>query len=1222
MLTRSPFRALVAVLTLAGLLCQGTMVLAGTTGGLSGVAVDSATNVPLSGAKVTAASPSQVATSVTDAGGHFSFLTLIPDTYTVSIQYPGYQDSSISGINIIADNTRTLNFPVAKQLKLIGGSSVRAAGSLVKPGTTSDVYSIDATAQSKASVAGGGGTQNSAFSALSTVPGVFVAPGQSGYIGAGPSLSIRGGDYDQIGYEIDGVPVNRAFDNYPSGPASSLGQQELQVYTGGGPANSEGQGLSGFVNQVIRTGTYPGFVTGDLGIGGPTFYHKAAIEFGGATSNRNFSYYIGIGGYDQDFRYGDQYNGRGIGQLFGVAIEPCAFAAGAAASVIPSCYAPSGAAYGTGVNAYNAYFGSVNSYLLGSDNLFATSEVIDRDNVINLHFGIPRKSGLKDDIQVLGMVNAIKTYYYDSTNDLGGTAFLNEIGYSGPTGVPYFDGLIYNSPTGGFLPANYQSLISTQNFPHSANATGRLPGSSIPANLQDDTVNDQGILKVQLTHPFSQNALFKLYGYTYYSDWLQTGAQSTFSNFFGPASPDYELSSHTRGLSGTFIDQLNSQNLLQLQGSYTTSNALRDNNTGFLNVLGGSRANLAYLVDSSNPTNGLCYAAGGGAPISCSDSTVATATLQQAQTGSVPTATGTCGGGPCQWLVTGNGQYATYNTVKPIFYAASLTDDFHPTSKIAINGGLRMDIFQYQGSNTQGTAARTFFYNAYNLDHCLDADNNLVGKEPTAACPAGTTPANFQNPAGIVTESYTAFEPRLGGTYTFDPSTVLRLSYGRYAQAPNSAYQQYNTLQQNAPATLYGTYGFQQFGFTSPNHTVVPPASNNYDFSIEHSFPSQLAIKISPFYRKTQNQIQNFYLNQQTGFVSGLNVGQQTSDGVEFEVDKGDFNRDGLSAKLSFTYTNSYIRYQSLSNGSSIIAPLNTSIATYNSYTSACAPGGSAYGKTLYGQSVCGATASGAPASACYTPYAPATKTTPEEPGVPVSCGTAGAIANPYWNAPIQGFLDPNANYATYDTFPAGVGSSTNSYGAPYVGTLILNYKKGPLAITPVFQMYGGQRYGAPNSAQGVNPDYCAALGGSTTGDSRYPYGAAGGAPFDAVNCSVSGLVIPDPYTKAFDGIGAFVNPTQATLNLQLSYELTKNITLVANATNLLNTCFGGSKVGFAVAGACSYGGTPGGGSSGDIGNQYNPGAAIQPYTNTPYLPAFGSITNPFSLYVNAQLKL
>ena len=93
------------------------------------------------------------------------------------------------------------------------------------------------------------------------MPGVFIASGQAGYIGSGSTngatISIRGGDYDQIGYELDGIPVNRAFDNYPSGSISSLGQQELQVYTGATPANSEAEGLSGYINQVIRTGTAP-----------------------------------------------------------------------------------------------------------------------------------------------------------------------------------------------------------------------------------------------------------------------------------------------------------------------------------------------------------------------------------------------------------------------------------------------------------------------------------------------------------------------------------------------------------------------------------------------------------------------------------------------------------------------------------------------------------------------------------------------------------------------------------------------------------------------------------------------------------------------------------------------------------------------------------------------------------------------------------------------------
>jgi len=75
--------AFVAVLLLVAMLAQGTWALASTTGGISGTVVDSATGAPVAQATVTANSPSGGATSTTDAGGHFNFLTLGPDTYRV-----------------------------------------------------------------------------------------------------------------------------------------------------------------------------------------------------------------------------------------------------------------------------------------------------------------------------------------------------------------------------------------------------------------------------------------------------------------------------------------------------------------------------------------------------------------------------------------------------------------------------------------------------------------------------------------------------------------------------------------------------------------------------------------------------------------------------------------------------------------------------------------------------------------------------------------------------------------------------------------------------------------------------------------------------------------------------------------------------------------------------------------------------------------------------------
>jgi hypothetical protein len=1210
MLKRRFMQPLVAVVVLVSLFCQGTWALAGTTGSLSGtvtVTQANGTTAPLANARVAVVSPSQSVSTMTDGGGHFNFLSLSPDTYTVSVEKTGFESVSLAGVNVFADSNQSLALATKPALREIGRVSSRSPSALVKPGTTSDVYSITPGQQDKVAAAGGGGTLNSAWSAIATVPGVFVAPNQAGYIGAGPSLSIRGGDYDQIGYEVDGVPVNRAFDNYPSGPVSSLGQQELQVYTGVPPANAQANGLSGFINQVIRTGSYPGFATGDLGIGGPTFYHKASFEIGGATPSRSFSYYLGLGGYNQDYRTADQYNGASLSNLYGVPIAPCP--SGVPIQAAPSCYT-------NGVFNGNTAQGS---FVLAPFNVDSIAQVVDRDSVANLHFAIPHKNGLKDDIQLLGMINYVQNTFYTSTNDQGGTALLSQIN---TFGVPYYvDAYGYKSQTGVPLQSNYQSLAELYPFPNVAPHPFQGP---IPPDEREGFLNDQAIYKLQYTHNFSSSALFKIYGYTYYSDWLNTAPQGAYADYVAAASPDYELSSHTRGLSGSFLDQLDSKNLLNLTASYTNASTVRANNTQWVNGFYqgdpsavNSYTVLAALVDSTNPTNGKCYAAGGGPATTCKLGAGADfATLQQAYTGTIGSSAGTCGGGPCEWYVVENGTHATYNTVKPTFVSGSLTDEFHPSSKLTINGGIRFDNFSYQGGDTSGTGARTLFYNAFNLDTCQDASHNLydkvasLGGSVTSPCSSfsvngkALTSINVTNPSGNVTESSSEFQPRIGATYTLDPFTVLRASYGRYAQGPNSAFVQYNTEQQNAPATLYNTYSFQKYGFTSPNHDVQPEVSNNFDFSVEHQFKGGVAVKLTPFLRNTQGQIQQFFLNQATGFVSGLNVGKQTSEGAEFEVDKGDFSQQGLTARATFTYTNSYINYNTLSNGSSVITPLNTGIAQYNAYTKSCAPGGH-----LAGTSNCGTTESGAAAAPCYTVT-----------GVADNACAPGSIANPYWNAPAQGLLNPNGNYPTFDLLTAGIGSAVNSFGAPYVGSLVLNYRINKFSIAPIAQIFGGQRYGAPASTEGIAPDACGAtLATSVSGDPRYPYGAPGGSPFDASSCGTLGQGIPDPYTRAFDGIGAFVAPTQLQLHMQMTYDVSRSVSLVANVTNLINTCFGGTTVKWAVSGACGYG-VVAGGATGDIGNLYNPGQAIQPYVNTPYEPTFAGF--PFGIYLNAKIKL
>ena len=420
-----------ALVLLVAFVSQETWALAGTTGGFTGTVVDATSSAPLAGVVVTVSSPSQTASVTTDASGRFAFLTLAPDTYTVSATKDQYQPNSSSGEIVFADTVQTFTFRMQKTLSTIAHVTSTGSGALVKSGTTADVYSVNAAAQQAASALGGGGALNSAYSAVASVPGAYVPGNQMGYY---QTVVIRGGDYDQVGYEFDGVPVNRSFDNYPSSSASSLGNSEVQVYTGATPANSQGQGLAGYINQVIRTGTYPGFADGQLGIATPAFYHRAMVEAGGATPDRLFSYYVGVAGYNQAFNYVDNQNGSSLDNWVGA---PMSLAGNIS-------FAPT-VNYLVGAPASFQYF-------MGPFNYAALSMISARDTVVNLHFAIPhKKDGGRDDVQVLWDSESLHNNFYSNTSDITstancgglttGAACANAIGLGTPV---YIDSVNYN----------------------------------------------------------------------------------------------------------------------------------------------------------------------------------------------------------------------------------------------------------------------------------------------------------------------------------------------------------------------------------------------------------------------------------------------------------------------------------------------------------------------------------------------------------------------------------------------------------------------------------------------------------------------------------------------------------------------------------------------------------------------------------------------------------
>ena len=1081
---------------------------AGTTGGITGRVVDAASQAPLAGVVVTVNSPSQNASGTTDASGTFRFLTLAPDTYTIAFSKDGYDSIAQPGLSVFADQVQTYNATLNKMLKTIGRVTSQAASNLIKPGTTSDVYSINSAGQkAAASLIGPGGLSN-AYGAIQSAPGVAIDQGEQGWF---QTVHIRGGDIDQVGYELDGIPTNRVYDNAPMTMLSSLGSQEVQVYTGGGTASTDAQGISGFVNQVVKTGTYPGYANLYGAIGAPAFYHQGAVEFGGSTPDRNFSYYVGLGGANQDYRYVDNNDGSGYPNSFFYPIN----------AVNPNSFSPgrNGFVY-TGANGVgNDLF----AQLQGGFGIAATQQ---RDSLVNVHLGIPhRNGGLRDDVQLLWMTSELWAQYGSSINDTG-VNIANQLGT-----LSWDDSYIYG---GKLLAPPVSSQVQTYFFPNSpkhqfgdwlCGGNSTAPAASCPnSSIRDSNDNGVAVTKLQYQHTFSPSSFFKIYGYSLYSNWFIWGPNTAAQPYYGAELAQYEIPDHTFGGRFEYENQISDQHLLTATYGYTGSN-LQRYDVGYIHP----NYNIANFVN-----NGNCYDPASGLQVSCYAQAASGAGDIQTVLGNglTPAAPGVKG----SWLATNNTFNGALNQVHTRFSGWSIADQWRPDDKINVNLGLRVEDFQYLFGNTD-YGARSFWFSHYNSEFCVGPAGSGAPSLGTVSyaggyhivCPAGETTVGQSASNGNIGpllninggSQYTVarFEPRLGLTYTVSPQSVLRASFGVYARPPNSSWVQYNVPQQDLP-TYLGAH-FYTYGFNTPEHYIVPDTSYNYDLSWEQKFKgTDLSFKVTPFYRSTKNQLQNFFIDPQGGLESGLNVGHQVSYGTEFALQKGDFSRNGWSGQLAYTYTHSRITYQDFAGlGVNVIDGLNTYIQQYNAYTQA---GG------------------GAP---CYTYYVPKNGTG----GKPSKCGP-GTVANPYYGAAPQPLFDRNGSYTTYDVIP-GPAAGSNGYETPNVASLIVNYKHDKFAITPSAIYSSGAFYGSPTQWPGYNPQTCQKpMGGWLV---SHPGGA------DPAMCGNGSLplFIPDKYTGIYDNLGQFQEPWRMSLNLSMEYDVTPRVTTRIALTNIMDYC-------------------------------------------------------------------
>ena len=269
------------ILALVGAEVTPVLAAGGQTGNLQGTVLVAQAKVPLEGAAVTVAAPSGTYTARTNTRGFFSILGLNVDTYTVSIEAPGYESLALPGVTITGDQTNDLGpLSLSKKLKTIASTTTRSQTGAFQPGQTTDSYTVSGSRVTQST--GKTDTTNENNIVLS-VPGVTLTDGGA--------PTIRGGAPTEVGYQLDGINFAEPFDGGNGSYNRVNGLGSIQVVEGAGDA-TQGNVGSGVINVIPRRGTSPGFADFDTEMGGPNFSHQLAFDYGTASSNGSVSNYF------------------------------------------------------------------------------------------------------------------------------------------------------------------------------------------------------------------------------------------------------------------------------------------------------------------------------------------------------------------------------------------------------------------------------------------------------------------------------------------------------------------------------------------------------------------------------------------------------------------------------------------------------------------------------------------------------------------------------------------------------------------------------------------------------------------------------------------------------------------------------------------------------------------------------------------------------------------
>jgi len=293
------------------------IALAGTTGKLTGRVYDKSTGVPLPGVNVIIRGSSMGAATNLD-GGYF-IINVPVGTYTMTASMMGYSPLEVQNVQISADLTRTIDFPLSEtQLDIVREVVVVAERPIVERDVTSSSKRLDGATIERMPV--------TTFTDVVANQAGAVETG-GGYSGG---LHIRGGRDNEVVYVVDGVIANDPVYMQRGVNIETNAIAEMSVISGG--FNAEyGEAMSGIVNIITKEGTpsYGGSVqyTTDLPLEGSRYdYGTNKVEFslgGPVPLLNNMNFFISSAVDDREDRdpgiipkdYNDLYRNSGTAKL-------------------------------------------------------------------------------------------------------------------------------------------------------------------------------------------------------------------------------------------------------------------------------------------------------------------------------------------------------------------------------------------------------------------------------------------------------------------------------------------------------------------------------------------------------------------------------------------------------------------------------------------------------------------------------------------------------------------------------------------------------------------------------------------------------------------------------------------------------------------------------------------------------------------------------------------